>query len=49
MKCIKLPALIVVMNAKFRSNLQKAEMFFAKNVIGKEDQDDSNLILLGIT
>ena len=48
-KCIKLLALIVVRNVKFRSNLQKAEMFFAENVIGKEDQEDSNLILLGIT
>ena len=38
-KCIRQLALIVARNVKFHLSLQKAGLFTAKNVIGKEGQE----------
>ena len=38
-KCIKQFALNVAKNAKFHSNLQKVEMFFARNVFQNEEEN----------
>jgi hypothetical protein len=39
-KCIKQPALIVVKNVKFPSNLTLADQFTAENVGQKEDPQE---------
>ena len=40
-RCIKQPALNAAKNVKFHSSQRKADLFFAENVIGKEESFSS--------
>ena len=44
-RCIKQFVLNVAKNAKFHSSLQKAEMFFAKNVLQNEETGINSLVI----